>query len=160
MYSVSRTRKKNPFVFVTAAVFGMWSESGQSCLDTWSQHLACFGILFRYERKCHLSLLWAYFFYFLFSVPRRSKKFFVSLKLSDWLLGPLNFLFSLSGSKQPQHEAEPLPPDCTEVKNKWICTFIPLLCLYCMYRINCTFYIYGLVQWQVFIIFFKTISGS
>jgi len=61
MYSVSRTRKKNPFVFVAAAVYGMWSECGQSCLDIWSQHLACwmlteqwFGILFRNERKHHI----------------------------------------------------------------------------------------------------------
>ena len=61
MYSVSRTRKKNPFVFVATAVFGMWSECGQSCLDIWSQHLACwmlteqrFGILFRNERKHHI----------------------------------------------------------------------------------------------------------
>jgi hypothetical protein len=57
MYSASRTRKK-PFVFVAAAVFGMWSESGQSCLDSWCEHLACcmdaeqrHGMLFRNDRK-------------------------------------------------------------------------------------------------------------
>jgi hypothetical protein len=32
--------EKNPFVFVAAAVFGMWNECGQSCLDSWSEHLA------------------------------------------------------------------------------------------------------------------------
>lgn len=34
MYSPEEP-EKNPFVFVAAAVFGLWSERGQSCSDSW-----------------------------------------------------------------------------------------------------------------------------
>jgi hypothetical protein len=43
------------------------------------------------------------------------------------------------GAKQPGHEANPLLPSSSEVKNEWSCTSIAPVCLHGMYRDSCTF---------------------
>jgi hypothetical protein len=76
---------------------------------------------------------------------QRGQRFFCFPKCADWLWGPWSLLFKgypthfMLVVKWAKCECHHVPPSTAEVKNEWIYTSNPAVCLHGVYRDNCTF---------------------